>query len=144
MQTEADTLTVAQAADFHKLTRQAIIHAVQQGKIRVSATVERRFLLCRADVEAYEPRPKRYVMRKERVRKPLRMEPTPRQKELLQLAAQGLTDREIAERLGIKRGSVTGHIFNAMQMLGCNRRAEACRLMGYDITPASLRERLGQ
>ena len=47
---------------------------------------------------------------------------TARQREIVALAAQGLTNTAIAERLGMSPRSVQGHIFRACQRVGVNSR----------------------
>jgi LuxR family maltose regulon positive regulatory protein len=50
---------------------------------------------------------------------------TSRQAEVLRLAADGLDNREIAERLGVGEGTVQRHVRNACGKLGCRSRAAA-------------------
>jgi len=53
---------------------------------------------------------------------------THREIEVLDLAAQGLTDKEIAERLMISINTVKSHIRNVLSKLQVNTRHEAARL----------------
>lgn len=53
---------------------------------------------------------------------------TPREREVLDLAAQGLTDKEIAERLTISLHTVKSHMRNVLSKLQVNTRHEAARL----------------
>lgn len=53
---------------------------------------------------------------------------TKRQAEILQLIAEGLTDRQIAERLVISPRTASGHVHSAMQALGATTRAQAVYL----------------
>jgi ATP/maltotriose-dependent transcriptional regulator MalT len=50
---------------------------------------------------------------------------TPREQEVLELVAQGLTDREIAERCIISRHTVNAHLRKIYHKLGVNSRTEA-------------------
>jgi DNA-binding NarL/FixJ family response regulator len=49
---------------------------------------------------------------------------THRQQELARLVAQGLTNREIAHRLGISVFTVRHHVSNIMRKLGVRSRAQ--------------------
>lgn len=49
---------------------------------------------------------------------------TPRQREVIALAATGLSNREIADRLVMSVRTVEGHLFRACQRLGVNTRDE--------------------
>lgn len=53
---------------------------------------------------------------------------THREREVLDLAAQGLTDKEIAERLTISLNTVKSHMRNVLSKLQVNTRHEAARL----------------
>lgn len=53
---------------------------------------------------------------------------TPRQSEILGLAAAGLSNREIGDRLGITEGTVKIHMSAIMRALGARNRTEAVRL----------------
>jgi len=53
---------------------------------------------------------------------------TYREREVLDLAAQGLTDKEIAEQLSISINTVKSHIRNVLSKLQVNTRHEAARV----------------
>lgn len=53
---------------------------------------------------------------------------TLRENEILVLLTEGLTDREIAERLVIGRRTVETHVTHILHKLGVSRRAEAARI----------------
>ncbi len=55
------------------------------------------------------------------------MQLTPRQQEVLRLLAEGLTSREIAERLGLSVKTVEHHRENIMERLGLRTRADLIR-----------------
>jgi DNA-binding NarL/FixJ family response regulator len=52
------------------------------------------------------------------------IELTPREAQMVELAARGLTNTEIAERLVLSRRTVETHIYRAMRKLGINDRRE--------------------
>ncbi|MEV0613518.1 LuxR C-terminal-related transcriptional regulator [Nonomuraea sp. NPDC050404] len=54
---------------------------------------------------------------------------TPRQREILQLAAAGLTNREIADRLALSRRTAANHLQAAYDKLGVNDRTQVGRLL---------------
>jgi DNA-binding NarL/FixJ family response regulator len=54
---------------------------------------------------------------------------TPRERQVLELVAEGLTSARIARRLRIKRSTVETHIAVAMAKLGARTRLEAARLL---------------
>jgi DNA-binding NarL/FixJ family response regulator len=53
---------------------------------------------------------------------------SPREFEVLQLVAEGLTDRLIGERLGISAKTVSEHVENVRSKLGASNRASAVYL----------------
>jgi len=61
---------------------------------------------------------------------------SPRQREILDLVAEGRTSKEIAVILGISESTVNWHLANAFERLGASSRAEAVA-----ITMRSKRER---
>lgn len=50
---------------------------------------------------------------------------TPRDREVLQLLAEGLTNREIAERLALSRSTVRVSLRSVMRAIGARNRSEA-------------------
>ncbi|MCV7282916.1 helix-turn-helix transcriptional regulator [Mycolicibacterium flavescens] len=54
---------------------------------------------------------------------------TARQREIISLAAQGLSNREIAERLTMSVRSVEGHLFRASQRVGANSREQLIAIL---------------
>lgn len=52
---------------------------------------------------------------------------TDREREVLQLAAEGFTDKEIAHRLGIAPDTVRHHLSSIFDKLGVTNRAAATR-----------------
>ncbi len=52
---------------------------------------------------------------------------TPRQRSVLTLIARGLTERQIAEQLGLRPGTVAQHRHRLRSRLGCRNAADLCR-----------------
>jgi len=62
---------------------------------------------------------------------------TPRQREVLQLVAEGNTNAEIASRLNISQRTVENHRAELMQKLGLRNQTELIRhAMRYGLIPA--------
>lgn len=55
-----------------------------------------------------------------------------REREIITLAAEGLTNREIAERLTVSRRTVEGHLYRASRKLGVASRHEFAAILGRD------------
>ena len=63
---------------------------------------------------------------------------TPREVEVLQLVAAGLTDRQIGEQLHIALRTVNTHVTNILNKTGCdNRTAAAAFAVRHGITGES-------
>jgi DNA-binding NarL/FixJ family response regulator len=54
---------------------------------------------------------------------------TERQREIISLAAQGLSNKEIADRLTMSIRSVEGHLFRASQRVGANNRDQLISML---------------
>jgi DNA-binding NarL/FixJ family response regulator len=54
---------------------------------------------------------------------------TDRQREIISLAAQGLSNKEIADRLRMSIRSVEGHLFRASQRVGANNREQLISML---------------
>jgi DNA-binding NarL/FixJ family response regulator len=54
---------------------------------------------------------------------------TPRQREIVELIGQGLSNKEIARRLCIELSTVKNHVHSTLEKLGTHRRAEAVELL---------------
>jgi DNA-binding NarL/FixJ family response regulator len=64
---------------------------------------------------------------------------TPRERQVLQLAAQGLRNREIAEHLGISPRTAESHRAKVMSKLGLRREADLVRFaLRHGILPLDL------
>jgi DNA-binding CsgD family transcriptional regulator len=57
---------------------------------------------------------------------------TEREREIVTLAAQGLSNREIAERLVVSIRTTEGHLYRASAKLGITNRAELAPLLRGD------------
>jgi DNA-binding NarL/FixJ family response regulator len=57
---------------------------------------------------------------------------TEREREMVTLAARGLSNREIAERLVVSVRTVEGHLYRASAKLGTSNRTEYADLLGLD------------
>jgi DNA-binding NarL/FixJ family response regulator len=64
------------------------------------------------------------MLRREAAAQSLSDDLTPREVELVRIAAQGLTNREIGARLGISPGTVKIHLHNIYKKLGVKNRVE--------------------
>jgi two-component system, NarL family, nitrate/nitrite response regulator NarL len=63
---------------------------------------------------------------------------TARETEIVRLIDQGLSNKEIAVRLGIEVATVKNHVHNLLEKLRVRRRAEAAaRIRGHDVRLAS-------
>jgi DNA-binding CsgD family transcriptional regulator len=56
---------------------------------------------------------------------------TARQREIISLAAQGLSNKEIADRLTMSIRSVQGHLFRASQRVGANSRQKLISILEW-------------
>nr|WP_240163177.1 helix-turn-helix transcriptional regulator [Mycolicibacterium sphagni] len=54
---------------------------------------------------------------------------TARQREVISLAAQGLSNKDIADRLTMSIRSIEGHIFRASQRVGANSREQLISIL---------------
>ena len=57
-----------------------------------------------------------------------RVRPTPREREVLDLLADGATDEQIAAKLSLSPATVQSHVRNAKAKLGARTRAQAVAL----------------
>jgi predicted ATPase/DNA-binding CsgD family transcriptional regulator len=60
---------------------------------------------------------------------------TPRENQVTQLIAQGLTNRQIADRLVIAQRTVDTHVGRILAKLGCSNRSQVAALVGYALGP---------
>ncbi len=57
---------------------------------------------------------------------------TSREREIVNLAAQGLWNRAIAQRLVVSVRTVEGHLYRAQAKLGTSSRRDLAALLGHD------------
>jgi NarL family two-component system response regulator LiaR len=53
---------------------------------------------------------------------------TPRERDVLAILVEGLTNAEIADRLGVSRATIKAHVSNILSKLGVSNRGEAVAL----------------
>ena len=63
---------------------------------------------------------------------------SPKQRACVELVAQGMTDKEIAARLGMSPRTVTAHLGEAYARLGVSNRREAVRALRIAYAPSPL------
>lgn len=68
---------------------------------------------------------------------------TPRQTDILSLVTHGLSNQEIAARLGLDCGTVKDHLTRAYRRLGARSRAHAVVLWCRQVEPATAWAALG-
>ncbi|MFY9808036.1 MAG: helix-turn-helix transcriptional regulator, partial [Pseudonocardiaceae bacterium] len=62
---------------------------------------------------------------------------TQREREIVTMAAGGLSNRQIAERLVVSVRTIEGHLYRACAKLGASDRAQFAGLLHGDSTPAA-------
>jgi two-component system nitrate/nitrite response regulator NarL len=62
---------------------------------------------------------------------------TPRETEILQLVAEGLSNKEIAARLSITEGTVKNHVHNALERLHLTNRTQAAAYVVRHAAPGT-------
>lgn len=68
---------------------------------------------------------------------------TTREREILELIDEGLSNKQIAQRLRIELPTVKNHVHHILGKLGVHRRAEAAALVRASLLPARPSEELG-
>lgn len=68
---------------------------------------------------------------------------TTREREILQLIDQGLSNKQIAQRLHIEPPTVKNHVHHILTKLGVHRRAEAAALVRASLIPPALAQDAG-
>jgi two-component system, NarL family, nitrate/nitrite response regulator NarL len=119
---EGDVLACAEAGLAGYVTREqsvedlvAVVESAARGELRCSPRIAAS-LFRRLSALAGEP---------SAVRERL----TVREREVLRLIGQDLSNKEIARRLGIEVATVKNHVHNLLEKLNVHRRAEAARLL---------------
>ena len=77
------------------------------------------------EVEVMVPAPAAFVRDEARLES---LGITPRELEILELSAAGLSNREIAERAGVSENTVKTHLSRVFDKLGARRRTQAVQL----------------
>ena len=77
------------------------------------------------EVPVEVPVPGPFVLDEARVRE---LEITPREMEILRLVAEGLSNKEIAERVFVSENTVKTHVSRVFEKLGARRRTEAVQI----------------
>lgn len=95
----------------------ATIHGVAQGEVHASPRIIASLLRRVAALAAKRP-----------PRAPL-AHLTPREREIVELIGQGLSNKEIARRLSIEIRTVKNHVHNILEKLQVHRRGEAAALI---------------
>jgi two-component system, NarL family, nitrate/nitrite response regulator NarL len=122
---EDDVLPLAEAGVAGYVTRDgsvddllATVESVAAGETicspRITATLLRRVALLARDRRAEEPNPERDL--------------TSRERQIVALIDEGLSNKEIATRLRIELATVKNHVHNILEKLGVGRRAD---VVGY-------------
>src|SRR4029077_16896179 len=68
---------------------------------------------------------------------------TPQQRQIVVLAAQGLTNREIAERLYLSPRTVSSHLYRSFPRLGITTRSQLRDVIGGSVSPELVQMPLG-
>ena len=68
---------------------------------------------------------------------------TPQQRQIVRLASDGLTDREIADRLFLSPRTVSSHLYRSYPKLGVASRHQLRDVIGLTSTPTALAESTG-
>ncbi|MGH3921593.1 MAG: LuxR C-terminal-related transcriptional regulator, partial [Pseudonocardiaceae bacterium] len=92
----------------------AAIRAVVRGKAWLDPAVTRRF------IDEFAARPEQYIPTPEQMG-----QLTPREREVLILLAQGLSNAEVAGQLVISEATVKTHLARVMMKLGVRQKAQA-------------------
>jgi DNA-binding NarL/FixJ family response regulator len=85
--------------------------------LRSTISLQRR---CASTSDGIKPRAPEVLHRSHQ-----RMEVTPRQQEVITQLGQGLSNRQIARRLGMSEATVKSHLYAAYRKLGVSSRSEA-------------------
>jgi two-component system nitrate/nitrite response regulator NarL len=119
-ETEGDVIACAEAGASGYVAREASLDEL----VAAVESVGRGELLC-------SPRAAASLMRRVALRAAGNVEPIPanrltiREVQIVRLIEQGLSNKEIASRLGIEVATVKNHVHNVLEKLQVHRRAEA-------------------
>ena len=127
-ESEEDVIALAEAGVFGYVTREeslddlvAAIESVARDEMVCSPWIATVLVKRVQALAADRPRPTQRL--------------TAREAEILELVAQGLTNKEIAAQLYIEVTTVKNHVHNILEKLGVGRREEAVALMKMSFLP---------
>jgi DNA-binding NarL/FixJ family response regulator len=121
---EGDVLACAEAGIAGYVTREAsleelvaVVRSAVQGELRCSPRIAAGLLRRLSALSEHGPSAPRVRL-------------TARQREIVRLIGQDLSNKEIAHRLGIEVATVKNHVHNLLEKLNVHRRTAAVRLLG--------------
>lgn len=130
-QDEADVLTCAEAGVSAFVEREATLEDV----VAATAAVVRGETACTPQVAAMLLRRVAEAARRSAARSADAGQLTARERQVVALIDEGLSNKEIAARLSIELSTVKNHVHNVLEKLGANGRTEAAARLRSVATP---------
>jgi len=125
---EEDVVACVEAGATGYVTREeslkdltAVVESAARGELQCSPTIAGSLLRRVAAAGHREPSPSRAQL-------------TAREREILRLIGQDLSNKQIAVRLGIGVATVKNHVHNLLEKLNVHRRREAARLSSHFLS----------